>query len=331
MNNIHIIAEAGTNHAGALNTAQRLIDIAVEGGADSVKFQIIYPEGLYLPRTFETGEYVDNPVFQQRQAMMLPDEDYDRLAAYCADKGIAFSASIFDQRGIDLLDRLQVPFIKIASCDLNNARLLQRAAATGRKLIVSTGMASLGEVEEAVESIVQTGHTDLVLMHCVSVYPVETADTNLDFIDTLKQAFGFPVGFSDHTENNVASILAVSKGVTWLEKHITYDRQAVGFDHRYAMEPEVFASYVSEVRKAEQALQRAPVKIGANEANTKVRARRGLYAARDIPADHVLTESDILVVRPEGPLRPNDQPLILTRRAKRVIRQYEALALEDFA
>ena len=327
---VHIIAEAGTNHNGKRSIAEELVDVAVDAGADSVKFQIIYPEGLYLPKLFQDGQYCDNEVYLKRQAMMLSDDDYRSLADYCKEKGIEFGASVFDRRGVDLLDELDVGYIKIASCDLNNSRLLTEAAERGRRLVISTGMASLGEIERAVSDVVATGNTDIVLMHCVSVYPSPIECMNLNFIGVLKHAFDFPVGLSDHTENSLAGAIAIGMGVEWIEKHFTLDRQAEGFDHAYAMEPVDFAQFVRDMRSATEACRRQIIKVQSDEAAVKSLARRALYAARDIREGTVLREKDVLVVRPEGQLSPKDIPLVLGRTAKRLIHQYEPLSLDMF-
>jgi sialic acid synthase SpsE len=330
MNEIHIIAEAGTNHNGRRETAERLVDAAVESGADSVKFQIIYPEGLYVSKLYKDGRLEDNEVIAARRAGMLGDEDYRRLAEYCRRVAVPMSASVFDARGIALLDELDPPYIKIASCDLNNSYLLKKAAERGRKLIVSTGMSTLGDVERAVEDIVATGHEDIVLMHCVSVYPCPTARMNLSFIETLKTAFGFPVGLSDHTEQSLAAAAAVAMGVTWIEKHFTLDRGAPGFDHAYAMEPSGLKQYVEDVRGVSQACSRRPCKLGEAESNVRRRARRSLYAARDIAPGEKIQDDDVLVVRPEGPLRPNDLTRLVGRVARRGIQRYEPFTRNVF-
>jgi sialic acid synthase SpsE len=323
----HIIAEVGTNHNGQYATAEQLIDVAVEAGANSVKFQIIYPEGLYLPRQLINGTYINNEVFQKRASMMLTDDMYRSLSMYSQSKGIGFSASVFDRRGIELLNSLNVDYIKIASCDLNNSPLLIQAAETGRCLVLSTGMASLGEIEQAVSDVTATGNTNIILMHCVSVYPAPLERMNLGFLHTLQQAFGFPVGLSDHTESNLAAAIAVSMGVMWIEKHLTLDRTSEGFDHAYAMEPHSMASYIADIRSSESACCRRLNKIGTQEATVKQRARRGLYAARDIAVGEIIKQTDILIVRPEGPLRPNDIQLVLGRTLRHAIQQYEPLTL----
>ncbi len=327
---LHIIAEAGTNHGGRLQAARRLVDHAVDARADSVKFQVIYPEGLYLPRLYEEGVYRENEVFELRRQAMLSDDDYAELVTYCRDRNMPVSASVFDRRGLELLHAFDVPYIKMASCDLNNGQLLRQAAELGRKMIVSTGMATLGEIEEAVNGILSTGHDDVVLMHCVSAYPCPLDQMNLNFITVLRAAFGLPVGLSDHTESSLAGAIAVALGATWIEKHLTYDRTACGFDHAYALEPESFAGYVADLRAAFDACQPETSKIRPDEAGVKPRARRSVYAARRIEAGHVIGEEDLLIVRPEGPLAPNDGARVVGRRAKRTIEPCESLQWDQF-
>jgi sialic acid synthase SpsE len=327
---LHIIAEAGTNHGGKLELGRRLVDIGAAGGADSIKFQVIYPEGLYLPRFYRDGRYEDSEVYQRRERGQLSDQDLERLAAYSRERRLAFGASVFDRRGLDLLDRLDADYIKIASCDLNHSALLRAAAERGRRLIVSTGMSSLGEIERAVVELSRGGAPELVLMHCVSVYPCPTALMNLGFLEVLHQAFGLPLGLSDHTEEALAATVAVAKGVVWIEKHITYDRAAEGFDHAYAMEPAAFQEYVAQVRRAAEANRVRWPKVGPEEETVKARARRALYAACDLQAGEVLSADQVLVVRPAGPLEPDALPGLLGRPTLRPIRRYEALRREWF-
>ncbi len=328
---IHVIAEAGTNHNGSVETGKRLIGVAVDAAADSVKFQMIFPEGLYLPRFYREGRYEDSQVFAQRARMALAPDDYRALAAYAAERGIRFSASIFDRQGIALLNELDVDFIKIASCDLNNVPLLRAAAETGRKLIISTGMATLGEIEQAVAGVYASGNRDIVLMHCVSVYPCPLEQMNLGFIDLLRREFAAPVGLSDHSETSLAAAIAVAKGVTCIEKHFTLDRSAPGFDHAYAMEPAALAAYVHDVAAAAAACQPQQRKVSEAETAVRSRARRALYAARELPAGSTVTQADVLVVRPEGPLPPTALPRVLGRIVRRTVHKYEPLTWEAFA
>lgn len=325
---IHIIAEAGTNHNGKIETAMKLIDTAILAKANSVKFQLIHPEKLYLPKIFNKGQYTVNEVFRQREKWMLPDEAYYELVAYSKEKNISFSASVFDRKAVEILDKLDVDYIKIASCDLNNSFLIKLAANTGKTVIISTGMAQLTEIEKAVQAFLSTGNENLVLMHCISVYPCNLSQTNLGFIDLLKNYFGFPVGFSDHTMNNLASAIAVAKGVDYIEKHFTLNRQTEGFDHVYSMEPDQMINYVADMRSCEAACRSQFPKTQKNEIEVRNRARRGLYAAHDLESGKKLNEEDILTVRPEGKLQPNEIELVVGKKTIRKISQYEPISHE---
>lgn len=322
----HVIAEAGTNHNGQPDMARKLVDLAVAAGADSVKFQIIDPDQLYLPGRYEFGHYDIDEVRAKRRRFMLSDRQFRELADYTVSRGLAFSASVFDPHGLDLLAGFRPPYIKIASTDLNNIRFLRRVASKGIRIILSTGMSSLGDIEKSVRAILETGFSDLVLMHCVSAYPAQLASMNMPFLEVLRSAFGFPVGLSDHTESSVAAGLAVAMGVEYIEKHFTMDRRAEGFDHAYASEGQDFVRYVADVRAASQAMQPAWSKIGEAEAYVRKRARRSLYAARDLPAGHRVEDEDVLVLRPQNIMAADQIDEVVGRRLVVAVRQYQPFA-----
>lgn len=326
---VHIIAEAGTTHEGQVETALKLVDAAHGAGADSVKFQFIDPEHLYLPLLRENGALVPNPAIVARQAQVLTDEAWTKVANHARTIGIPFSSSVFDTGRLAFLLGLDAPYVKIASTDLNNDGLIEAVIDTGKPLLLSTGMSSLGEIDHAVELLTRKAARHVVLFHCVSAYPCPTALSNVGFVATLKRCFDFPIGFSDHTENSVAGVAAVALGATWLEKHMTLDRGAKGFDHAYAMEPASLAAYIADIRAAEAALAPRVPKVGVEEATVRLRARRSLWAARDLPAGHSLEAGDILVVRPSGPLAPSDLPRVLNRTLARPISASSPIRLQD--
>jgi sialic acid synthase SpsE len=328
---VHVIAEAGNNHNGDPATASELIGVAAAAGADSVKFQIIYPEGLYLPAFPRDGGYEENEVIAQRRKFMLADDDYRRLAAEAAERGIAFSASVFDRRGLDLLDSLDPAYLKVASCDLNNVAFVREVAERGRKVVLSTGMSTLEEVKRTVDAALSTGNEDLVLLHCVSVYPATLEQMRLSFLDELREAFGLPIGLSDHTPTSTAAAMAIAKGATWIEKHFTLDKTQEGFDHAYALEPDELRAFVADLRAAERALATDGEKIGPAEREVMKRARRAIYAATDLEEGTVLSADDLLVVRPEGPLDAAHLDEVVGRRLARPLRRYEALTWEALA
>jgi len=328
MNKINIIAEAGTNNNGKLDKALELVDIAKRCGADFVKFQIIYTNGLYLPGDYAYGHYDISKVRKIRDDGVLTDVEYKKLNDYCKDGKIPFTASVFDERGLDLMLKLDVPYIKTASGDLNNLRFMRQIAKTGKKMIVSTGMSSLEDIERTVDAILKVGNNDIVLMHCISNYPAELQQTNLRFIETLKNKFNLPVGFSDHTQDSLAACMALSLGATWFEKHYTEDRNQEGLDHAYAMEENDFKKYVEDLHNANVALELRDEKISTEEYYTRKRARRSLYAAVDIKSGELISEDKILIVRPENEMNAEDVDLVIGSIAKVEIKKYEPFSFE---
>jgi sialic acid synthase SpsE len=327
----YIIAEVGANHNGSFETAMGLIDMAALAKADSVKFQIIFPEGLYLPEFYENGSYRPNPVIEQRRKLMLKDSEYQKLAEHAKEKNIDFSASVFDERGLDLLLECSPKYIKLASCDLNNPALLRKAAEkAGRKeisIILSTGFSTYEEIERSVNTISKSGFKDLILLHCVSVYPVRLAQMNLGFIDQLKK-FGFPVGLSDHTGSNTAAAVALAKGARYFEKHVTLDKKQEGFDHAHSIEGPELEKYVAHINEAFEALQPRAEKLTEDEKNVKKRARRALYAARDIKAGEKIAEADILIVRPEAAMSADQVDSIIGKICKNDMKKFEPFTRE---
>ncbi len=330
MNAPYIIAEAGNNHNGNVETGRKLIDVAVEAGASSVKFQIIYPEELYLTSFYQNGKYVENEVIAARKNLMLSEADYQNLFEYADEKGISVSASVFGTNGLKLLMQFNPSYIKIASCDLNNLRFLREVASYNRKIILSTGMSTLEEIEISVNDLIKSGFDDLVLLHCVSVYPSKLEQTNVSFVSTLKDRFGLPVGFSDHTPSNAASLLAMALGATFFEKHYTLDKSQEGFDHAYALEPEELKSYISALKGGYTALQPAAGKLTEDETNVKARARRSLYAIRDLSAGETISNEDVLVVRPEGIMNANQIDSLIGKTLTKDIKKHQPFSSDHF-
>jgi len=328
MKKLHIIAEAGTNNNGRLDKAKELVDIAKRCGADSVKFQIIYTYGLYLPGDYPYGHYDIKKVLKIRDEGILKDEEYEELNNYCISKDIPFTASVFDKKGLDLMHRFNPLYIKTASGDLNHVRFLTQIAETGKKMVISTGMSTLKDIEKTINLIQKIGNRDIVLMHCVSIYPAFLEQTNLRFIEVLKREFGLPVGFSDHTGDSLAACIALSLGATWFEKHFTVDRTQEGLDHKHAMEEAEFKKYIEDLHKANTALDIKADKISDKEYYTRKRARRSLYAAVDIKAGEVISSEKVLIVRPENIMNAEDVDTVIGSIAKLDIKQYEPFSYE---
>ena len=328
---VHIIAEAGTNNNGQLNKAKNLAGVAKDAGADSVKFQIINPWGLYLPGEYEYGHYDIKDVIKIRQEGQMADDEYRELATYCKEIGISFTASVFDVDGLDLLMEFEPDYIKLASCDLNHVQLIREAASRETKLVISTGMSTFPDVEKTVNELAKIHFSDFVLLHCVSVYPAQLNQANLQYIRKLKDEFGATVGFSDHTGNSIAACMALQHGATWFEKHFTEDNTQTGLDHAYAMEPEGLTQYVQDISMAIEALGDTDKSLTDAELYTRKRARRSLYAAHDLPAGHVVSVDDVLIVRPEGAMQADEIDSLVGQRLTQPVAQYQGFTRDILA
>lgn len=324
MNNaFHVIAEAGTNNNGNLQKAKNLVDIAKRAGADSVKFQMINTWGLYLPGKYEYGHYKIEDVIRIREAGEMSDEEYIELSNYANQIGIPFSSSVFDEKALKLLDQFNPPYIKIASCDLNNIRFLRQVAEYQRKIILSTGMSTLADIENTLSVINKESKCDIVLLHCVSIYPCALEQTNLSYINTLKSKFGVPVGFSDHTGSSHAACVALSLGATWFEKHFTEDKNQEGLDHAYAMEEQGLLEYINDLKAASLSLKSSEKQLTEKELYTRRRARRSLYAAKDLSIGHILTDADVLCVRPENIMQADEIDILIGKPLTKSIQRFE--------
>ena len=262
-----IIAEAGINHDGSIETALAMVDAAAEAGADIVKFQSFSAEALVTPDA-EMSSYIvagKAPEESFRDVLRRLEIDragLERLAERCAERGIEFLSTPFHVEALDTLLELGMQRVKIASGDLTHLPLLQAIAERGKPMILSTGMGTLGEIEEAVATIVERGGNDqLSLMHCVSWYPAEIDDVQLRYMETLRQAFGLPVGYSDHTLGTSAAIAARALGATWVERHYTLDRTWKGTDHAASLEPDGLRKLVRNSKAVAQALCYKPEEL----------------------------------------------------------------------
>jgi len=320
---IHIIAEAGTNNNGDLQKAKNLVSIAKRSGVDSVKFQMINTWGLYLPGEYEYGKYDIKDVIKIREEGQMTDQEYTQLAAFSESKNINFTSSIFDVKGLDLLLKFNPPYVKLASCDLNHISLIREVAKRGVKMVISTGMSTFEDVERTVNELAKLNFDNYVLLHCISVYPATLDQANLKYIKTLKDAFKVEVGFSDHTGNSIAACMALQYGATWFEKHFTEDSSQKGLDHAYAMEEKGLTEYVKDIEMALDAMQATNKTLTTAEMLTRKRARRSLYAAKDLSEGHVVTAEDVLIVRPEGEMRADEIDLLIGKKLLKAIKQYE--------
>jgi len=304
-----IIAEAGVNHNGSLELALQLIDAAKASGADAVKFQSFRADLLatrsagkapYQERTTEEAE----SQFEMLERLQLDATAHRRLADYCRQVGIQFLSSPFDAQSADLLAAMNVPFYKIPSGEITNLPFLEHVASKNSPIILSTGMSTLGEVEEAVHVLQAAGAKRLTLLHCVTEYPAPYAEVNLRAMQTLKAAFGLPVGYSDHTPGIEIAIAAVALGAEVIEKHFTLDRSLPGPDHRASLEPAELQQMVEAIRHVEAALGTGIKAPAPCELPNLPVARKSVVAARAMQSGHRLAADDLEIKRPGNGLAP---------------------------
>jgi N,N'-diacetyllegionaminate synthase len=316
-----IIAEAGINHNGDLDTAMQLVDVAADAGVDAVKFITFNPDtlitkGAAKARYQKSGEDDKETFYQMLKGLWLPDDAFRQLNQRAKDRGIAFMSKGYLEE-LDFLIGLNVPVIKIDSASVVYFSLLQKAGRAGLPVILSTGGASLGEVERALDELAQVGCVDVILLHCTSAYPTPNDQVNLRAMETLKGAFGLNVGLSDHSEGIEIALAAVAFGATVIEKHFTLDRSMPGPDHQASLEPQELSNLVSGIRKIEAAMGDPRKKPTQLEAENMLVVRRSLVAEKAIEVGEVFSESSIAFKRPAGGLGEDFKSVVIGRTARR--------------
>jgi sialic acid synthase SpsE len=315
----YVIAEAGANHNRDLAVARELIDVAADAGADAVKFQTYTGKDLYSSRT-PRFEYLDDERSPQEllDALALPREWQPELAEHAAARGIHFFSSPFDRDAVDGLRELGVPAMKIASFEIVDLPLIRHAAAARVPVIVSTGMAVLGEIEDALDAVADGGNQEVALLRCASVYPAPASIMNLRAMETMRRAFGVPVGLSDHTRGIAVPAGAAALGAELVEKHFTLSRDMEGPDHPFALEPGELTEMVSAIRDVEAALGNGRLEGPSEEESGEMYtlARRSVIAAADIPAGTVIEGRMLTVKRPGTGIPPKEMALLVGRTAR---------------
>jgi len=296
-----VIAEAGVNHNGEVELAEDLVDVAAEAGSDAVKFQTFDPDELVTERT-EKADYQSRTESQNQYEMLegltLSVADHERLQDHCQERGIELMSTPYDEGSVSVLEEVGVRRYKISSADIVNKPLLEAVAATDKPVILSTGMASLGEIERAVSLLRDRGCGDLTLLHCNSEYPTDSAAVDMAFMETLDDTFAATVGFSDHTRGTTIPIMAASMGASVVEKHFTLDRSMEGPDHSASLEPGELRSMVTSIRDVSKAIGSGTIPRERSDQGNTFDMRRSLHARTDMEDGSVLKRSDIKVVRP---------------------------------
>lgn len=316
-----IIAEVGSNHNQDFEQAIKLIGVAAEAGADVVKFQTYSADNLYskfAPRLSEMegrSKQGETP-YELIKRIEMPREWLKLLKKQCEERGIMFASTPFDIEAVEELNALGVPFFKIASYDTEYVALLRAIGKTRKPVIISTGNSDLATIEYALNILQKAGTDEIVLLHCVSQYPALCGDVNLKAIETLREAFKFPVGFSDHTTTSVSAVGAVALKACVIEKHFTLNKNHPGPDHPFSLEPDELKALISNIREIELALGDGVKRIQASEEENYRLGRRSLHAACNIKTGSKITREMLSVKRPGLGIKPRFEDIVVGRTAR---------------
>ncbi len=330
---VFVIAEAGVNHNGDPGLALELVNAAANAGADAVKFQTFRADELAapdLPRAAYQSRAGVTSQYEMLKALELPEKSYEQLVEACRSRGIVFLSTPFDARSLEFLISLGMSAVKVSSAELTNLPFLHFVAKAGLPVILSTGMADLDEVRQAVRTVREGGDPSLAILHCTSSYPAPPESVNLRAIRTLALEFDVPVGFSDHTEGIEIPLAAVGAGAVIVEKHFTLSRDLPGPDQKCSLEPAELAQMISGIRIVEKALGSGEKRPHPCEQDVKRVVRRYLVFARDLRAGEVVEDGDVVPMRCDGEIAPGEIDSVVGRKLAKDRSSKTPVRLEDF-
>lgn len=333
MKKVFIIAEAGVNHNGSVELAKKLIDAGAEAGVDAVKFQSFKAEKLVTKYASKAKYQQDTTGQQENQYDMLKklELDYDKhkeLMEYCNSKNVMFLSSPFDIESIELLNSLGLEVFKVPSGEIENTPYLKKIANLNKKVILSSGMCNLSDIEFALGILKSNGTSEISVLHCNTEYPTPMSDVNLRAMNTIKDAFKVEVGYSDHTNGIEVSIAAVAMGATIIEKHFTLDKSMPGPDHKASLDPEELRSLVSAIRNIEQALGNGIKKPSISESKNIAIGRKSIVASREIKAGEVFTEENLTIKRPGTGVSPKMWEKVLGKTSRKNYEEDEMIDIQ---
>jgi N,N'-diacetyllegionaminate synthase len=340
MKKVIIIGEAGVNHNGDINRAKKLIDVAAEAGLDYVKFQsfkadkLVSPDAMKADYQIKNTEEDDDSQYQMLKQLELSVEDHIKLIEYCSFKKIKFFSTAFDLDGISYLSSLNLGVFKIPSGELTNYPYLRAISQTGLPIILSTGMANLYEIEKAINVLVFYGtkKSEITVLHCNTEYPTPMLDVNLKAMLTIKEKLGVSIGYSDHTLGIEVPIAAVALGAKVIEKHFTLDRNLKGPDHKASLEPNELIDMVSSIRNIEKAISGNGIKEPSLSEKKNIHiARKSIHLSRDLKSDSIITEQDIISLRPGDGICTMNWKNIIGKQVNKDLAKFTKLALKDLS
>lgn len=331
-NRVLVIAEAGVNHNGSLELAKKLAFAAKECGADIVKFQTARLSSL-VSKKAEMAAYQKTNVGQEMsqkemlKGLLLSFDEFVELAKYCRDIGITFLSTPFDIESVDFLDALGCDMWKVPSGEITNLPYLEHIAKTHKKIILSTGMATMEEIKNALSVFEKEGIKDITILHCTTQYPTPFDEVNLNAMLTIRREFGYPIGYSDHTQGSCVPVAAVAMGATVIEKHFTLDKKMKGPDHKASLEPKELAEMIASIRNIEKALGSGLKEPAPSEISNMSVARKSIVAGRSIMRGEVLTEENLTTKRPGTGVSPMRWYEVIGTRAVRDFSEDELIEI----
>ena len=338
-NKVLIIAEAGVNHNGSLSKAKELIDVAAHAGVDMVKFQTFQAHKI-VSKTAKKAEYQSKndpqegqSQFDMLKSLELSDEDHHELIEYCRTKGVKFFSTAFDTDGLDYLNSLGFDRFKIPSGELTNRPYLDKIASFGKPVILSTGMATMDEIHDALH-ILKNGIalSDIVVLHCNTEYPTPLGDVNLLAMNHIRRELCVNVGYSDHTLGTEVPVAAVALGAKVIEEHFTLDRSLPGPDHAASLEPQELGQMVRSIRRVELAISGTGLKEPSRSETKNIAvARKSIHSSRALKAGQVISENDLIALRPGDGISPMHWPEVVGKVAVRDIAEFEKIQPSDFS
>jgi len=334
-----IIAEAGVNHNGDLAKALALVEAAAEAGADYIKFQTFKAEKIVNPNAQKADYQKKNmqgegdTQFEMLKKLEMADHWYPVLMERCEEKGIKFLSTGFDEDSIELLNSLNIPFFKIPSGEITNKPYLKQIASKGKNIILSTGMAYLSEIESAINILEGEGilRDNIVVLHCNTEYPTPFEDVNLLAMNQIRDNLRVNVGYSDHTMGIELAIAAVALGAVVIEKHFTLDRSLPGPDHAASLEPSQLKEMIKSIRNIEIALSGSGIKEpSTSELKNVIAVRKSLHYIKDLPANHVITNFDMIALRPGSGISPMEIDRFIGKKLQKSVQGSTFVNLKDF-
>ena len=331
-----VIAEAGVNHNGNLKLAKKLIDIASISNADYVKFQTFKAENLVTKKVKKAQYQILNSKnknetqFEMLKKLELNYSDYKKLKAYSKKKKIKFLSTPFDENSFDLLKKVGLSIIKISSTDLTNIPFLQyisKNSSNKMKIILSTGMGTIHEIKEAVKNLIKFNikKNNITVLHCTSNYPASDGSLNLNALTTMKNQLNLKIGYSDHSIDDIASLVAVSKGATVIEKHFTINKKLNGPDHKASLNPKELYKFVKNIKRVNTILGSYKKKVTKEELNVKKIVRKSIFAKINIIKGEIFTKNNLTIKRPGTGMNPKKYFSLLGKKSNKKYNKDEAI------